>query len=140
MSDRDSSDGDHKVNEQLDEMLTVNHSEDDSRSDEEDDTPRSVYCTARCTMGCKRCLCSNGGYPCDTSDCRCNNCNNLETLIDPLAKWITADVAPIHPVFDQSKAGPRGIENGHEKTENYIVPSPVGYRCLESYYSSNKCI
>lgn len=61
--------------------------EDDSKtSSEEGDENRTVWCSARCTAGCKRCVCSKNGLICG-KNCRCTGCKNTKKSENEIEKW-----------------------------------------------------
>ena len=43
---------------------------------------KSIFCTARCTKGCKKCKCAQAGEICHEDKCKCSNCQNLTNNID----------------------------------------------------------
>jgi len=46
---------------------------------------KKVYCTSKCTRGCKNCICARKGEKCNDK-CSCNDCANRTTGATPLSE------------------------------------------------------
>lgn len=105
----------------MESLLSHKYSEDDGDSTQE---ARTTYCSARCTKGCKNCLCVKAGFACDPEKCKCTTCENLtapKDKKDPLDSWTAETVRGKKAKLDKTKSGPKGIPDAHEATVNDIV-------------------